>query len=117
MWIATPEVEMSSLHTRAAKRRRTITYGDLASALGLSLPRQKWSTVLNPICDDERKKTGTDLTLVVVYKTGPAKGLSRYFSNTSPPQTKLLNPTNPQQVAAFKRELEKVFDTYAGLAC
>ena len=65
----------------AAKRRETITYGALATQLGLKSPRQEWSTVLGPIAVDEAKKTGRDLTLVVIYASGPAKGLSRYFSN------------------------------------
>jgi hypothetical protein len=65
----------------AAKRRQTITYGALATALGLKSPRQQWNTVLGPIAANEVKTTGHDLTLVVVYASGPAKGLGRYFSN------------------------------------
>lgn len=103
-----------------AKRRDTITYGALAAKLGLKSPRQEWSTVLNPISVEETKKAGRDLTLVVVYASGPAKGLSRYFSNLrrgQPPQADLLNPHNQGQVAAYRQELEKVFDAYAAQAC
>ena len=102
---------------RTAKRRKTITYGDLAAALGLPSPRRRWSTVLNPICEEEKRKTGSDLTLVVVYKTGPAKGLGRYFSNTGRPQSTLLDPFDRKQVTAYKQERERVFDTYNRSTC
>ena len=65
----------------AAKQRETITYGKLAAALGLKSARQQWGTLLNPLSENETKKTGADLTLIVVYASGPAQGLSRYFSN------------------------------------
>jgi hypothetical protein len=67
-----------------------------------------------------RKKTGHDLTLVVIYASGPAKGLGRYFSNVrggQPPGSTLLNPTNQQQVAAYKQALEQVFKRYATVQC
>jgi len=102
---------------QTAKRRETITYGGLARALGLPSPRQEWNTVLNPIAADEKRKTGKDLTLVVVYASGPAKGLGRYFSQGRVPQATMLDPQNPRQVAAYKQELEKIFDTYAEIAC
>jgi hypothetical protein len=93
----------------AAKRRETITYGALANQLGLKSPRQEWNTVLGPIALDEVTKTGRDLTLVVVYRSGPAKGLGWYFSNIrggKKPQSDALNPRNHQQVASYKRALE-----------
>jgi hypothetical protein len=105
---------------QAAKRRKKITYGDLAKALGLKSPRQEWKTVLDPISTDEVQKTGRDLSLVVVYASGPAKGLSRYFSNVrggQPPRTKRLDPRDRQRVDAYKQELEAVFDTYGKLVC
>jgi len=90
----------------------------LAKALGLRLARQEWNTVLDPICESEKQQTGSDLTLVVVYKSGPAKGLSRYFSNRKhPPRTTELDPRDQRQVQAYKSELEKVFDTYSKLRC
>jgi hypothetical protein len=104
----------------AAKAGNEITYDDLALALGLKSPRQQWSTVLGPIAADEVKKTGHDLTLVVVYKSGPAKGLSRYFSNIrggQAPQSTLLDPRDAQQVAAYRRDLAAVFATYANAVC
>ena len=100
----------------SAKRRETIKYGELAAALGLKSPRQQWSSVLDPLSESEVKKTGADLTLIVVFASGPAKGLSRYFSNVrggAAPGTTMLNPLDEKQVAAFKQELERVFDTYA----
>ena len=105
---------------QAAKRRETVTYAALAKALGLKSPRQQWNTVLGPIADDEVKKTGEDLTLIVVYATGPAKGLGRYFSNLpggAPPQSRALDPNDSRQVAAYKAAREQVFDRYANEAC
>ena len=104
----------------SAKRRQTMTYGALASALGLKSPQQKWSTVLGPIASNEASQTGEDLTLVVVYATGPAKDLGRYFSNIrggAPPQSNALDPKNPQQVAAYQQALQRVFDRYATVQC
>jgi hypothetical protein len=121
-------VKMASLLSRynecrivliqAARRRQTIRYGALAAALGLKLARQEWNTVLGPIAADETRRTGRDLTLIVVYASGPAMGLSRYFSNIRggrAPQTTMLNPRDPQQVLEYQQELQRVFDTYAGL--
>jgi hypothetical protein len=59
----------------SAKRRETIKYGELAAALGLNSPRQQWSTVLDPLSESEVKKTGADLTLIVVFASGPANSL------------------------------------------
>ena len=104
----------------AAKRRETLTYGKLATALGLKSPRQAWSTVLGPIAADEVNRTGHDLTLVVVYTSGPAKGLGRYFSNIRcgvPPQSMSLDPRDSQKVAQYKLALDQVFNTYANVAC
>jgi hypothetical protein len=102
------------------REAETITYGSLAAALGLKSPRQQWSTVLDPLSQSEVKKTGADLTLIVVYASGPAKGLSRYFSNVrggAAPGTTMLDPRDAKQVAAFQQELERVFDTYAKVSC
>src|SRR5262245_34314445 len=104
----------------AAKRRETITYARLATELGLKSPRQQWNTVLHPISKAEVKQTGADLTLIVVYASGPAKGLGRYFSNLrggAAPGTTMLSAADPKQVANYKRELERVFDTYATVSC
>jgi hypothetical protein len=97
-----------------------ITYGDLAKALELPSAQQRWSTVLGPISVDEVEKTGRDLTLVVVYASGPAKGLSRYFSNVrggQAPQSHMLDPRDPKRVDEYRRELESVFEAYAKIAC
>jgi hypothetical protein len=104
----------------AAKQRETITYGKSAAALGLKSARQQWGTLLNPLSENETKKTGADLTLIVVYASGPAEGLSRYFSNVRggvAPGTTLLDPHNPKHVAEYKQELGKVFDIYASVNC
>jgi hypothetical protein len=104
----------------AAKRREPITYAQLAAALGLKSPKQQWSTVLHPISEAEVKQTGEDLTLVVVYGSGPAQGLSRYFSNLkggAAPGTTMLDPKDEEQVAKYKRDRERVFDRYATVNC
>jgi hypothetical protein len=104
----------------AAKRRETITYGKLATALGLKSARQQWSTLLHPLSEIETKNTGVDLTLIVVYASGPAEGLSRYFSNVrggAAPGTNMLDPRDSRRVAEYRRELEKVFDIYAKVNC
>lgn len=105
---------------QTAKAGKLITYGELAAGLGLKSPRQQWSSVLGPIAAAEASATGHDLTLVVVYKSGPAKGLGRYFSNIRggrAPQSTALDPTNTQQVAAYKRDLAAVFAAYANAVC
>jgi hypothetical protein len=105
---------------QAAKRRQKIKYGELATALGLKSPRQEWNTILGPIAIDEVKNTGQDLTLVVVYASGPAKGPGRYFSNIragAPPQSGALDPRDPQQVVAYERALEQVFNRYTTVQC
>jgi hypothetical protein len=99
-----------------ARRRKKIYYSDLAKGLGLKLARQRWSEILDPISENEPR----DLTLVVVYKTGPAKNLSRYFSNIrggQKPRTKQLNPHDPKQVSDYEKELAAVYKTYANLPC
>jgi hypothetical protein len=104
----------------AAKRRQKVQYKELQGALGLPSPQQNWKTVLNPIADDEVRNTGHDLTLIVVYSTGPARGLSRYFSNIrggQPAGSTLLDPKNPQQVAAYEQALQQVFNRYATVQC
>src|SRR5947208_2674856 len=105
---------------QAAKAGIKVTYEDLAAGLGLQSPRQQWSTVLGPIAANEVRQTGHDLTLLVVYKSGPAEGLSRYFSNIrggQAPQSTLLDPKNAQQVAAYNRDLAGVFAAYANAVC
>jgi hypothetical protein len=92
----------------------------LAAALGLKSPRQQWSSVLDPLSQSETKKSGADLTLIVAYASGPAKDLSRYFSNVrggAAPGTTMLDPGDAKQIAAYKQELERVFDTYANVNC
>jgi hypothetical protein len=120
MTLVSRHVQCRRLLCEAAKRRETVTYGKLARSLGLKSPRQKWSTVLGPIAADEVNKTGHDLTLVVVYTSGPAKGLGHYFSNIRggvPPQSTSLDPRDDQKVAQYKQALQQVFNRYANVAC
>jgi hypothetical protein len=96
-----------------AKGRETITFGTLATQLGLKSHRQEWNTLLGPIAADEVLKTGHDLTLVVVYASGPARGLGRYFSNISggrPPQSTALSrkhtDTNDRRVLDLESRIQ-----------
>ena len=76
--------------------------------------------MLHPISETDVKQTGEDLTLVVVYGSGPAQGLSRYFSNVkggAAPGTMMLDPKDDEQVAKYKRDRERVFDRYATVNC
>ncbi len=82
--------------------------------------KQDWKTVLDPISVDEVKRTGRDLTLVVVYSQGPVKGLSRYFSNVrggQKPRTTKLDPADQSQRQHYERELQNVFAAYATVSC
>jgi hypothetical protein len=86
----------------------------------LPSPKQNWKTVLDAISVDEVQRTGRDLTLVVVYAQGPAKGLSRYFSNVrggQKPRTTMLDPRNQSQRQQYERELQNVFARYATVSC
>ena len=99
---------------KRASIRQTISYGELAKMLGLSIPRQQWSTVLDPIREAELKRVGKDLSQIVVYSSGPAKGFPRYFSNSRlNARSELLDPKDPARVAAFKSELDSIYDKYA----
>jgi hypothetical protein len=91
-------------------RRETITYGDLADKLGLKLARQEWSALLDLIAGKTKREVGDDLTWIVIYSQGPAKGLSRYFSNNEqPPGSTSLDPKNLTQVTDYKRTLRKLY--------
>jgi hypothetical protein len=103
-----------------ANQRDTITYSNLAAALGLKSARQQWRTVLGPIAIDETKNIGHDLTLVVVHGSGKAKGLGHYFSNIrsgQAPQSQALDPSDLKQVADYKRALDRVFNANANAVC
>lgn len=99
-----------------AQRRQTITYKSLADTLHLRWPVRDWSVILGPIASDEVKRTGHDLTLIVVHSSGPSEGLPRYFSDVrsgAPPQSQSLNPLNAQRVADYRAALEQIFNRYA----
>jgi hypothetical protein len=101
----------------SAKCRATITYGDLAKALGLPLARQEWNTVLDPLAKEERERMGRDLTQIVVYSPGhKLEGLGRYFSPKAP-RTIRMDANNAEQRAAYRRELQAIFEAYAQANC
>jgi hypothetical protein len=92
--------------------RKKITYGELAGKLGLESAQQQWNTVLNPVAAKTKDELGDDydLTWDVVYATGSAKGLGRYFSNDGKATgSTLLNPKDRNQVADYERTLKKIY--------
>jgi hypothetical protein len=90
--------------------QQKITYGELADKLGLKLAQQEWNTVLDLIAGKTKREIGTDLTWIVVYATGPAQDLGRYFSNGERAiGSTLLDPNNMQQRAEYERELKTIF--------
>jgi hypothetical protein len=89
-----------------------ITYQGLADRLGLQLAKQEWHTVLDSVAWRTKRDLGNDidLTLIVVYTTGPAKGLGRYFSNDKAPGSTVLDPRNTAQVEDYKRKLKEIYE-------
>src|SRR5438105_3309234 len=62
-----------------AKRGDKITFGQLATELGLKNANlNEWHTVLDSISTEQVRRTGRDLTLVVVHAS---TGISPYFSD------------------------------------
>jgi hypothetical protein len=105
-------------------RRETITYGELANKLGLKLARQEWSALLDLIAGKTKREVGDDLTWIVIYSQGPAKGLSRYFSNNERlPGSTSLDLKNAKQITDYKRKLKEIYKftytlkTVQGMTC
>ena len=74
------------------------------------MANSEWNTVLDPIASKTKQEVGDDLTWNVVYATGPAKGLGRFFSNgNKAPGSKLLDPKDSDQVADYERKLKEVY--------
>jgi hypothetical protein len=91
---------------------KKITYQELADKLRLKSAKQEWHTVLDVIAGKTRRELGADydLTWNVVYGSGPAEGLGRYFSNGNRAiGSTLLNPKNRKQVAEYERTLKKIY--------
>jgi hypothetical protein len=92
--------------------RKKITYQELADKLGLKSPKQEWHTVLDIIAGKARRELGADydLTWNVVYGSGPAEHLGRYFSNGDRAiGSTLLNPKDRKQVTEYERTLKKIY--------
>ena len=92
--------------------RKKITYGELAEKLGLKLAQQEWNTVLDLIAGKMKRELGDDydLTWNVVYASGPAKGLGRYFSNgKKAPGSTLFDPEDQKQRANYNRALKEIY--------
>jgi hypothetical protein len=89
---------------------KKITYGELADKLGFSLARQEWSDLLDLIARKTRREVELDLTWNVVYASGPAKGLGRYFSNGDKAVgSTLLNPKDQEQIKEYERQLKEIY--------
>ncbi len=90
--------------------RKKIEYGELAEKLDLGLAQQEWNTVLDSVAWRTKRDVGNDLTWNIVYASGPAKGLGRYFSNGSKkPGSTLLDPNDKDQVAEYERALKEIY--------
>jgi len=58
-----------------------------------------------------KREVDDDLTWNVVYTSGPAKGLGRYFSNgNKAPGSTWLDPKDRKQVAEYERKLIEIYD-------
>jgi hypothetical protein len=96
----------------SVNNKNKITYGELAEKLGLKLAQQEWNTVLDLIAGKTKRELGDDydLTWIVVYASGPAKCLGRYFSNgDKAPGSAQLDPKNGNQIAEYERTLNEIF--------
>ena len=92
--------------------QKKMTYEGLADRLGLALARQQWDSLLNLVADKAKRELGEDfdLTWNVVYKSGPAEGLGRYFSNGGKSSgSTLLDPKDMNQVSEFERTLRNIY--------
>ena len=96
----------------AANKQEKITYQELADRLDLKLARQEWHTVLDAVAWRTKRDLGNDidLTWIVVYASGPAKGLGHYFSNGKAPGSALLNPKDSVQVEEYERKLKEIYE-------
>jgi hypothetical protein len=72
--------------------------------------------MFHPMSLFETDKTGHDLTKVVVHGgNGPLKGLPHFFSDIAGgdlPESKLMDPKNQALTAAWRHELEAIYDAY-----
>jgi hypothetical protein len=95
----------------SVNERKKITYGSLAESLGLKLAKQEWSGLLDMVAGKTNREVGYDLTWNVVYASGPAKDLGRYFSNGDKAAgSTLLDPKDREQVADYERTLQEIYE-------
>lgn len=92
--------------------RQKITYGQLANKLGLRLSKHEWNALLDQVAEKTKREIDIDLTWNVVYSSGPAKGLGRYFSNEGTTRSMLLDPKDPEQVANYERKLKEIYEYF-----
>jgi hypothetical protein len=90
--------------------RTKMEYGELADGLKLKLARQEWSALLDLVAGKTKREVDYDLTWNVVYGSGPAKGLGRYFSNADKvPGSTLLDPKDRKQVDDYECTLQEMY--------
>jgi hypothetical protein len=91
-----------------AERRGTITYGELATHLGIA-NQGPWD-VLDELYKEETDARRPDLTLVVVYSD---TGFGRYNSEGASTRSVKVDPKNPDQVRAYREALARVYEHWA----
>ena len=91
-----------------ARARGTIKYSALASFLGVA--NQSVGLYLNEIYAEQVALGYPDLTVVVVYAE---TGMGRYNSRGGPAQSIRVDPDKRSDVAAYRAELERVYDYWA----
>ena len=99
-------------------RKTTITYGELAERLDLKLAKQEWNGLLDLIAGKSKRELGNeyDITWIVVYGHGQARGLGRYFSQAdAAPGSTFLDPKDANQITEYRRKLEVIFQFTYGL--
>lgn len=93
-----------------ARAGETITYSELAERLGAKIHQGHWEKILDPIWRENEAAGVPDFTYVVVYKSGPKKGLGAYLADGEDKYP--LDPMNPDHVASFGRHLAEVHRFY-----
>ncbi|MGD9768003.1 MAG: hypothetical protein AB7U62_10180 [Pseudolabrys sp.] len=88
----------------AARRKQKITYGDLATTIGVA--NQSVGAYLNQIYTEEIEKGHPDLTLVAVYS---GIGYGKYNSAGKRPQSVKFDSTNADDVQEYEKELSRVY--------
>ena len=101
------ECRRKLIETAAA--RSLITFGELATHLGMSA-RGPWNNMLDDIYEEETACGRPDLTLLVIY--AHPKGYPPYLSRGGPTRSVKFNPQNPNHFKAWHAELARIYQTW-----